>query len=64
MSRDALQSKRVMKTLFSEPAAAGAPNDMAIGFSGEEPATAGYHYYWWNFVWNASGIFSLTGPCF
>lgn len=49
---------------LSEPAAAGAPNDMAIGFSGEEPSTAGYHYYWWNYVWNSGGAFTLTGPCF
>lgn len=49
---------------LSEPAAAGAPNDMAIGFSGEEPSTAGYHYYWWNYAWNSSGAFTLNGPCF
>lgn len=34
------------------------------GISGEEPTTAGYHYYWWNFVWNSSGTFNLNGPCF
>jgi hypothetical protein len=40
------------------------PNVIIMGFSGEEPATAGWNYYWWNYVYNSSGTFSATGACF
>lgn len=40
------------------------PGTVVIGFSGEEPSTAGWNYYWWNYVYNSSGTFSATGACF
>ncbi len=42
----------------------GVGNGIRAGISGEQPAVANYHYYFWNYVPVANGTININGPCF